>query len=143
MRRHPVLGYTKAHEGVDYGAPTGTPIWAVGDGSVREAGWKGACGKAVILKHRNGLETVYCHLSQVAVSAGKQVSQKQIIGYVGTTGRSTGPHLHFAVKRGGSYVNPMQLKVPRDAPLPVSALPDFREQIAPLRAQLAGPVALN
>jgi len=143
MRRHPVLGYTRAHEGVDYGAPTGTPIWAVGDGSVREAGWKGACGKAVIVKHRNGLDTIYCHLSRIAVSAGKSVSQKQIIGYVGSTGRSTGPHLHYAVKRGGRYVNPMQLKIPRDAPLPASALVDFREKIAPLREQLAGPVALN
>lgn len=142
-RRHPVLGYTRAHEGVDYGAPTGTPIWAVGEGAVRQAGWKGGCGKAVVLKHRNGLETIYCHLSRVAVSAGKQVSQKQIIGYVGSTGLSTGPHLHFAVKSGGRYVNPLQLKVPRDSPLPASALPDFREKTAPLRAQLAGPVALN
>ncbi|WP_242344842.1 peptidoglycan DD-metalloendopeptidase family protein [Anaeromyxobacter terrae] len=143
MRRHPVLGYTRAHEGVDYGAPVGTPIWAVGDGSVRQAGWNGGCGKSVILRHRNGLETIYCHMSQISVSAGKQVSQKQIIGYVGTTGLSTGPHLHYAVKRGGRYMNPMQIQVPREAPVQAAWLPDYREKIAPLRAQLTGPVALN
>jgi murein DD-endopeptidase MepM/ murein hydrolase activator NlpD len=140
-RRHPVLGYNRAHEGVDYGAPTGTPIWAVGDGQVRLAGWNGGCGKTVILRHRNGYETVYCHLSGFAVSAGKPVSQKQVIGYVGRTGLATGPHLHFAVKRGGHFMNPLQLKVPREAPIPEKWLPDFREKIAPLRSKLEGEIA--
>ncbi len=140
-RRHPVLGYNRAHEGVDYGAPTGTPIWAVGDGQVKLAGWNGGCGRTVILRHRNGYETVYCHLSGLAVSSGKPVSQKQVIGWVGATGLATGPHLHYAVKRGGSFMNPLQLKVPREAPIPEKWLPDFREKIAPLRAQLAGDVA--
>jgi len=108
-RVHPVLGYQRAHEGVDYGAPTGTPVWAVGDGQVKQSGWNGGCGKSVTLRHRNGYETVYCHLSAVAVSAGKPVSQKQIIGYVGATGLATGPHLHYAVKRGGAFMNPLQL----------------------------------
>ncbi|HET8734665.1 MAG TPA: M23 family metallopeptidase, partial [Anaeromyxobacteraceae bacterium] len=130
-RMHPLLGYRKQHEGVDYGAPTGTPVWSVADGQVREAGWKGACGKAVVVQHRNGLETVYCHLSAVAVSSGKPVSQKQVIGYVGTTGRSTGPHLHFAVRRDGHFVNPLKLQLPRDAPLAARYLADFREKIAP------------
>ncbi|HVI76314.1 MAG TPA: M23 family metallopeptidase [Anaeromyxobacteraceae bacterium] len=143
MRKHPVLGYTRAHEGVDYGAPVGTPIWAIGDGTVRQAGWNGGCGKSVILHHRNGYDTVYCHMSQVAVSAGKAVQQKQIIGYVGATGLATGPHLHFAVKRDGRFVNPLHLQVPRDAPIPAAQLPDFREKISPLRAKLEGPVALN
>jgi murein DD-endopeptidase MepM/ murein hydrolase activator NlpD len=144
MRNHPLLGYVRAHQGVDYGAPTGTPVWAVGDGQVREAGWKGGCGKAVVLKHRNGLESVYCHLSAVAVSAGKAVSQKQVIGYVGSTGVSTGPHLHFAVRRGGSYVNPLRLQIPRDAPIPAKWAADFAEKIAPTRARLAAePVAIN
>jgi murein DD-endopeptidase MepM/ murein hydrolase activator NlpD len=141
-RMHPLLGYRKQHEGVDYGAPTGTPVWSVADGQVREAGWKGNCGKAVVVQHRNGLETVYCHLSAVAVSSGKPVSQKQVIGYVGTTGRSTGPHLHFAVRRGGQFVNPLKLQLPRDAPLAASYLGDYREKIAPLRARLeASPQA--
>lgn len=140
-RRHPVLGYTRAHEGVDYGAPTGTPIWAVGDGQVRLAGWNGGCGKTVILRHRNGYETVYCHLSRIGVDAGKPVSQKQIIGWVGETGLATGPHLHFAVKRGGTYVNPLQLKIPRDRPVPSEWMSDFRAKISPLRARLEGEIA--
>jgi murein DD-endopeptidase MepM/ murein hydrolase activator NlpD len=140
-RVHPVLGYNRAHEGVDYGAPTGTPIWAVGDGQVKLAGWSGGCGKTVVLRHRNGYETVYCHLSGFAVSSGKPVSQKQIIGYVGATGLATGPHLHYAVKRGGRYMNPLQLKVPREAPIPERWLPDFREKISPLRSQLEGEIA--
>ncbi len=134
----------KAHEGVDYGAPVGTPIWAVGDGRVVQAGPNGGCGKSVTIKHRNGLETLYCHMSAVAVSAGKQVEQKQIIGYVGSTGLSTGPHLHYAVKRGGGYMNPLQLKIPRDAPIPAQWKQDYLEKISPLRARIDGePVAIN
>ncbi len=140
-RVHPVLGYTRAHEGVDYGAPVGTPIWAVGDGTVRQAGWNGGCGKSVTLRHRNGYETVYCHMSGLAVSSGKAVTQKQVIGWVGATGLATGPHLHYAVKRGGGFVNPLQLKVPREEPVPQKWLPDFREKVAPLRARLEGDLA--
>jgi murein DD-endopeptidase MepM/ murein hydrolase activator NlpD len=139
-RKHPVLGYNRAHEGVDYGAPTGTPVWAVGDGQVRSAGWNGGCGKAVVLHHRNGYETVYCHLSALAVSAGKPVAQKQVIGYVGETGLATGPHLHFAVKRGGAFMNPLQLKVPREKPIPPEGMDDFRAKIGPLRAKLEGEI---
>jgi murein DD-endopeptidase MepM/ murein hydrolase activator NlpD len=143
-RNHPLLGYMKAHEGVDYGAPVGTPVWAVGDGMVKQAGWNGGCGKSVTLRHRNGLETVYCHLSATAVAAGKPVSQKQVIGYVGSTGLSTGPHLHYAVRRGGAFVNPLRLQIPRDAPVPAKWLPEFKERIAPVRAKLEGePVAMN
>ncbi|HEX9052716.1 MAG TPA: M23 family metallopeptidase [Anaeromyxobacter sp.] len=140
-RVHPILGYQKAHEGVDYGAPTGTPVWAVGDGRVEQSGWNGGCGKSVTLRHRNGYETVYCHLSAVAVSAGKPVSQKQIIGYVGATGMATGPHLHYAVKRGGHFMNPLQLKVPREAPIPEKWMPDFKDKVSPLRAKLEGDLA--
>lgn len=143
-RRHPMLGYQAAHMGVDYGAPTGTPVWAVGDGVVRQAGWNGGCGYSVTIRHRNGLETLYCHLSSVATSAGKPVSQKQVIGAVGSTGLSTGPHLHYAVLRGGAYVNPAQLKVPRDAPVRADWLPGFKAAVAPLAARLDGePVALR
>jgi murein DD-endopeptidase MepM/ murein hydrolase activator NlpD len=140
-RRHPVLGYNRAHEGVDYGAPTGTPIWAVGDGQVRLAGWNGGCGKAVILRHRNGYETIYCHLSGIAVATGKPVSQKQVIGWVGATGLATGPHLHYAVKRGGAFMNPLQLKVPREQPIPRESMEDYLAKISPLRAKLAGEIA--
>jgi murein DD-endopeptidase MepM/ murein hydrolase activator NlpD len=137
-RNHPMLGYQAAHMGVDYGAPVGTPVWAVGDGVVRQAGWNGGCGISVTIRHRNGLETLYCHLSAVAVSAGKTVSQKQVIGSVGSTGLSTGPHLHYAVLRGGGYINPGQLKVPRDAPVRADWLPGFKADIAPLRSRLDG-----
>jgi murein DD-endopeptidase MepM/ murein hydrolase activator NlpD len=141
-RIHPVLGYQKAHQGVDYGAPTGTPVWAVGDGTVLQAGWNGGCGRSVTLRHRNGLDTIYCHLSAVAVRAGARVGQKQLIGAVGQTGLATGPHLHYAVKRGGAYVNPLSLKVPREAPVAPEHRADFEAKVAPLRARLdAVPVA--
>jgi murein DD-endopeptidase MepM/ murein hydrolase activator NlpD len=143
-RIHPLLGYQKAHQGVDYGAPVGTPVWAVGDGTVRQSGQNGGCGISVTLRHRNGLETLYCHLSAVAVSAGRPVSQKQVIGYVGQTGLATGPHLHYAVFKGGTYVNPLHLQIPRDAPVPEKYLEDFRQKVSPLRAQLEGQaVAVN
>jgi murein DD-endopeptidase MepM/ murein hydrolase activator NlpD len=137
-RRHPVLGYRKQHQGVDYGAPTGTPVWAVGDGMVETAGWAGACGKMVGIRHRNGLTSIYCHLSSIAVRMGAHVQQKQVIGAVGSTGRSTGPHLHFAVRRAGSFLNPLGLKVPREMPIPQKHRADFEAKIAPLRAGLAG-----
>jgi murein DD-endopeptidase MepM/ murein hydrolase activator NlpD len=140
-RRHPVLGYTRAHEGIDYGAPVGTPVWAVGDGTVRLAGWNGGCGKQVTPRHRNGYETMYCHLSGIAVAAGRSVSQKQVIGYVGQTGLATGPHLHYAVRRGGGFVNPLQLKVPRDQPVRPEWMEDFRAKVSPLRAALTGELA--
>jgi murein DD-endopeptidase MepM/ murein hydrolase activator NlpD len=137
-RRHPMLGFVQAHQGVDYGAPAGTPVWAVGDGVVRQAGWNGGCGRSVTIRHRNGLETLYCHLAAVAVAPGRTVSQKQVIGAVGSTGLSTGPHLHYAVLRGGAYMNPAQLKVPRDAPVKAAWKPVFAAAIAPLRARLDG-----
>jgi murein DD-endopeptidase MepM/ murein hydrolase activator NlpD len=135
-RIHPVLGYQKAHQGVDYGAPTGTPVWAVGDATVVQAGWNGGCGRSVILRHRNGFDTIYCHLSAVAVHAGARVGQKQLIGAVGQTGLATGPHLHYAVKRGGAYVNPLSLKVPREEPIAKQHRADFEQKIAPVRAKL-------
>jgi murein DD-endopeptidase MepM/ murein hydrolase activator NlpD len=135
-RVHPVLGYVKQHQGVDYGAPTGTPVWSVGDGVVAQSGWNGACGKSVIVKHRNGFDSVYCHLSTVNVRAGARVSQKQVVGAVGATGRATGPHLHYAVRRGGAFVNPLQLKVPREAPVAKEHRADFAQKVAPVRARL-------
>jgi murein DD-endopeptidase MepM/ murein hydrolase activator NlpD len=143
-RRHPLAGYVQQHPAIDYGAPAGTPVWAVGDGSVRSADWMGDCGKAVILRHRNGLETLYCHLSGIAVSAGTRVAQKQVIGWVGSTGASTGPHLHYGVRRNGGGVNPLTLKLPREAPLKLEWMAAFRDQIAQRRALLdAVPVAMR
>jgi murein DD-endopeptidase MepM/ murein hydrolase activator NlpD len=143
IRWHPVLQYVKAHEGVDFGAGIGTPVWAIGDGVVTHAGWAGACGIMVKLRHANGLETAYCHLSRLGegVRAGVHVAQKRVIGFVGTTGRSTGPHLHYAVKRGGHFINPLSLKFPPSDPLPAGELPKFRETIAPVQARLGARVA--
>jgi murein DD-endopeptidase MepM/ murein hydrolase activator NlpD len=141
-RRHPVLGYRKQHQGVDYAAPTGTPVWSVGDGTVSVAGWLGGCGKTVAVKHHSGLETVYCHLSSIAVRVGARVSQQQVVGAVGMTGIATGPHLHFAVKRAGAFLNPLGLKVPRDMPIDPRHRADFEAKLAPMRAALAGAIAV-
>jgi murein DD-endopeptidase MepM/ murein hydrolase activator NlpD len=138
-RKHPILGYQRAHQGVDYGAPTGTPVWSVGDGVVALAGWLGECGKGVTIRHQGGLESVYCHLSSIAVRPGARVSQKQLVGRVGVTGLATGPHLHFALRRDGAFVNPLAVKLPRAAPLASELRADFDARIAPLRAMLAGP----
>ena len=118
-RFHPVLQYLKAHNGVDYGTPIGTPVWAVADGTVTKAQNTGPGGNTVCVRHINGLETCYLHLSKygAGVRVGSRVSQKQVIAYSGNTGRSTGPHLHFALKRGGPVRQPAQPEVPpRRAP---------------------------
>lgn len=143
-RFHPVLKYVKKHEGVDYGAATGTPVWSVGDGTVTKAGWGGACGKMVAIRHNNGLESIYCHFSRIApgIRAGAKVAQKKVIGYVGTTGRSTGPHLHYAVKKNGRYVNPLGLKFPPADPIAKDELPAFRAAIDPYVLQLDGAEAI-
>ena len=115
-RRHPVSGQVKPHQGIDYGAPSGTPIMAVGHGTVTLAGRAGGYGNQVIIRHGNGLESLYGHMSRFArgISSGKSVRQGQTIGYVGATGVATGPHLDFRIKQGGKFVNPGKLVVPRD-----------------------------
>lgn len=137
-RFHPVLKYLKAHNGVDYGAPIGTPVWAVADGTVTQAGYAGAAGNMVVIRHANGFETQYMHLSRFGdgVRAGARIRQKQVIAYSGNTGRSTGPHLHFGLKRNGSYTNPLNQQFPRADPLPKSLLPDFLAKAQELAAQM-------
>jgi len=143
-RFHPVLQYVKEHNGVDYGAPVGTPVWAVGDGTVTRAAYDGGSGKHVCIRHINSLETCYLHLSSFGpgVRVGARVAQKQVIAYTGNTGLSTGPHLHFALKRGGHFVNPLNQKFPRAEPIPAQLRQDFNQRIAPWLAGLEGePVA--
>ncbi|HTP29862.1 MAG TPA: M23 family metallopeptidase [Anaeromyxobacteraceae bacterium] len=141
-RLHPLLGYVRAHQGVDYGAPTGTPVWSVSNGTVEHAGWRGGCGKSVTIRHPNDFETIYCHLSAISVRAGARVEQKQVIGLVGQTGFATGPHLHFAVKHRGAFVNPASLTVPLEASVAPEHRDDFNRKTAPLRARLdARPIA--
>lgn len=141
-RKHPILGYTKAHNGVDYAAPTGTPIWSVGRGRVTYAGWKGPNGKMIRIDHGNGITTAYAHLSKImpGIKRGARVSPKQIIGKVGTTGRSTGPHLHFAMKRNGRFVNPLKMNRPRLKALPSAQLPEFKREVKRLQQLLEAPL---
>ncbi len=106
MRNHPVLGYSRPHNGLDFGATTGTPIKAVAAGVVLRAGNMGQCGNGVVIDHKNGYETTYCHASALVVNAGQSVTQGQTIAAVGSTGLSTGPHLHFGVKQNGTWINP-------------------------------------
>ncbi|MFL5321015.1 MAG: M23 family metallopeptidase [Myxococcaceae bacterium] len=143
-RFHPVLKYVKDHNGVDYGAAVGTPVWAVADGTVLKATYDGAAGNHICVRHMNGIETCYLHLSKFGegIRVGARVSQKQVIAYSGNTGRTTGPHLHFAMKRGGGFVNPLNQNFPRADPLPQKLVPDFREKIAGYVSSLdALPVA--
>ncbi len=112
MRRHPILGYSALHKGTDFAAPIGTPIMAAGDGVIVRAGGNGSYGNYVRIRHTDGYETAYAHMSRFGrgVRAGARVSQQQTIGYVGTTGRSTGPHLHYEVLYRGQQTNPMRLR---------------------------------
>ncbi|MBB3938924.1 murein DD-endopeptidase MepM/ murein hydrolase activator NlpD [Novosphingobium fluoreni] len=107
MRVHPVLGGMRAHKGVDLSAPVGTPIYATADGVVGKASWFGGYGLYVQLEHGNDLETRYGHMSRLAVAEGQHIHKGDVLGYVGTTGRSTGPHLHYEVRVNGVAVNPI------------------------------------
>ena len=113
-RKHPILGYTKMHLGTDFAAPTGTPIMASGDGKVIKAGWCGGGGNCVKIKHNSMYQTVYAHMSKFGrgIKKGVRVKQGQIIGYVGSTGLSTGPHLHYEVIKNGKKINSQKLKLP-------------------------------
>ena len=113
-RKHPILGYTKMHTGTDFAAPTGTPIMASGDGKVTKAGWCGGGGNCVKIKHNSTYQTVYAHMSKFGrgIKRGVKVKQGQIIGYVGSTGLSTGPHLHYEVIENGKKINSQKLKLP-------------------------------
>ncbi|WP_440647147.1 peptidoglycan DD-metalloendopeptidase family protein [Candidatus Pelagibacter sp. HIMB1521] len=114
MRKHPIDGYNKMHRGTDFAAPTGTPIMASGDGVVKKAGWCGGGGNCVKIRHNSTYQTIYAHMSKFArgIKAGVRVKQGQTIGYVGSTGKSTGPHLHYEVIVNGKKVNSQKLKLP-------------------------------
>jgi len=144
-RQHPVLGYTRAHRGVDYASPMGTEIYAIGDGTITTRGWSGGYGNLVRVRHANGYETGYGHMSGFASgqNTGSFVRQGEIIGYVGTTGLSTGPHVHFEMKRNGSYVNPATEIMPPADPLEGAELERFLLELPVVEAQwsmLAGKV---
>jgi murein DD-endopeptidase MepM/ murein hydrolase activator NlpD len=138
-RFHPILHTERAHLGVDYAAPTGTPVWATASGRVTWKGPRGGAGNCIMVAHAGGMESVYMHLSKYArgLEVGQSVRQKQVIGYVGATGLATGPHLHFSVKIGGHFVDPLRLKPAREAPLPAKYREGFRLAIAPRLEALA------
>jgi hypothetical protein len=129
MRMHPLLGYSKMHKGVDFGAPPGTPILAAGSGVVEEVGFKGAYGRYVRLRHNGKTETAYAHMSRFArnLYAGARVNQGDVIGFVGASGRATGPHLHFEVLLNGDQVNPTNISLPMGRVLEGPALNQFRQ----------------
>lgn len=137
-RRHPILNRVRAHRGIDFAAPAGTPIKAAGAGRVVSRGWNGGYGNAVVLAHAGGVTTLYGHLSRFAknLSVGDRVSQGEVIGYVGATGLATAPHVHYEYRVNGVHKNPARVTVPKADPIPASQMADFRAQTAPLLARL-------
>ena len=142
MRRHPILGYRRMHAGMDFRARSGTPIYAATDGRVEFAGRHGGHGNFVRLRHAGNMGTGYAHMSRIAVSAGQQVRRGQVIGYVGSTGLSTGPHLHYEMYRGNQTVDPASVRFVTRAELSGRELADFRAQLQRLQ-QVAPGAALT
>jgi len=139
-RRHPILGYVKMHTGVDWATAYGTPIFASGNGVVEKVGWEGGYGKYVRLKHNNGYETAYGHMSAFAkgMEVGKRVRQGQVIGFVGSTGMSTGAHVHYEILVNGRFVDPMRIKLPRGRSLEGPVMASFEKERDRLDAQMSG-----
>lgn len=139
-RLHPVLKVRRPHHGVDYAAPLGTPVWAVADGVVQYVGWNGGFGRLVRVRHANGYVSYYGHLSsfQKGLKTGARVKQKDVIGYVGTSGLSSGPHLDYRLKVNGRFVDPLKVRFPKGEPIRVEARSDFEEVKQARLAALAG-----
>ena len=141
VRKHPVLGYTRAHTGVDWAAPIGTPIYASGNGTIEKMGWEGGYGRYIRMRHANGYETAYGHMSAFAkgMDVGKHVRQGQIIGFVGSTGLSTGPHLHYEIIINTRFVDPMKVRLPRGRVLDGAALAGFDKERGRLDGVMTQP----
>jgi murein DD-endopeptidase MepM/ murein hydrolase activator NlpD len=135
---HPILKKARAHKGVDYAAPTGTPIRAAGDGKITFRGTKRGYGKTMVLDHGNGISTLYGHMSgyRSGPRVGSRVRQGDVIGYVGMTGLATGPHLHYEFRVNGVHRNPLTVKLPKAQPIDPKLRPEFVAQTQPLLAQL-------
>ncbi|MDC0530761.1 peptidoglycan DD-metalloendopeptidase family protein [Alphaproteobacteria bacterium] len=136
-RKHPILGYTKMHRGLDFAAPSGTPVFAAGDGVIEKAGWNGSYGKYIKIRHTSTYKTAYAHLSSFHknIRVGKRVLQGKTIGYVGTTGRSTGPHLHYEVIQNNRQVNPMKIKLPAGKNIPQKKIKAYNNHIRTILTQ--------
>lgn len=141
-RMHPILKYRRPHQGIDYAAPTGTPISTVADGVIAQVGSNNSQGRFVRVKHSNGYETIYNHMSKFAQVSkqGARVKQGQVIGYVGSTGYATGPHLDFRMKHNGKLINPLKLKSMPADPIPTAEMPSFKAAVAALKSELEKPV---
>jgi murein DD-endopeptidase MepM/ murein hydrolase activator NlpD len=139
-RRHPILGYTKMHTGVDWATAYGTPIFAAGNGVIEKIGLEGGYGKYIRVKHNNGYETAYGHMSAFAkgMEAGKRVRQGQVIGFVGSTGLSTGPHVHYEILVNGRFVDPMRIKLPRGRALEGTMMAGFEKERDRLDGMMSG-----
>lgn len=139
-RKHPILGGMRPHLGIDYAAPPGTPIWAVADGAVMSCGWNGGFGNQVILRHVNGYTTCYGHLSRLGhgIKKGARVKQKQVIGYVGSTGLSTGPHLDYRLLKNGQSRNPLRERFIPGIPIPKKEMGIFEKRRAEVLGWLQG-----
>ncbi len=139
-RKHPVYKVVRPHTGVDYAAPLGTPVVAIGDGVVIEKGYKGGGGNTVKIRHNSTYTTAYLHLSKYAsnIAVGKAVSQGQVIGYVGSTGASTGPHLDFRVWKGGTPIDPLKMESPPVEPIPDAYKARFDSVVGEMRGRLSG-----
>lgn len=147
MRKHPILGYSRMHKGMDFAAPSGTPIYAAGNGTIAKIGRNGGYGNYIRIKHANGYSTAYAHMSKFAkgLKQGSRVHQGDVIGYVGTTGRSTGPHLHYEVLVKSEQVNPKSIKLPTGQTLTGKEYDRFlirKAEIDALRNDLADPIFL-
>ncbi len=140
-RRHPILGYTKMHTGVDWAAPMGTPIYASGNGVLEKAGWESGYGKYIRIKHNNGYETAYGHMTAFArgMEPGTKVRQGQVIGYVGSTGLSTGAHVHYEILVNGRFVDPMRIKLPRGRVLEGTMLTSFEQERDRIEGMMSQP----
>ena len=139
-RMHPILGYSKMHKGVDFAAKTGTPIYAAGDGIIERANNYGGYGKYIRIRHNSEYKTAYAHLNKFArkIRKGVNVKQGQIIGYVGSTGRSTGPHLHYEILLNGKQINPQKLSLPEEKKLNEEELIAFRKIKQTILNQIEG-----
>jgi len=145
MRNHPILGYSKMHKGIDFGAPQGTPIFAAGDGVIKQAGWVNGYGRYIKITHNSTLATAYGHMSRFAtgIRAGVRVKQGQVIGYVGMTGRATGPHLHYEIVMNGLQVNPIGVKVPTMNQLAGNDMKRLKANIAKLTGEFKQAMSIS
>ena len=137
-RKHPILGYSKMHRGLDFAAPTGTPIMAAGSGIVESSGWNGSYGKYIRIRHNSTYKTAYAHMSKIkrGITPGQRVNQGEIIGYIGSTGRSTGPHLHYEILVNGRKVNPLTVRLPAGKSIPEIERKPFELSVAAIEEEL-------